>query len=269
MEKYRKGVFVIVYYLDNEVPYYLVLKRKLHWTGWEFPKGGIDKGEAITEAVCREIKEETGLKFSEMKKFNFLGKYDYQQKLKDREHLQGQTFEALYAVKAKSQNVVVDNFEHTEFKWLPYEKAVTLLTWENQKQAMKIVHEYLITKDEKYNGFRKSLTSSGKLLLAGKTESNNEHLVKKFVQPNELVFHTVARGSPFVVVKSNEKLTSQDIKETAIFCAKHSHDWRDNKKDVLVHYFLGKDIYKTPSMKTGTFGVKNAKEILVKQGWLE
>ncbi len=48
-------------------------------------------------------------------------------------------------------------------------------------------------------------------------------------------------------------------------CAKHSQDWRDNKKDVLVHYFLSNDVNKEKDMKTGTFGVKKFKEIKVKK----
>ncbi|MDB5238485.1 MAG: phosphohydrolase [Candidatus Kaiserbacteria bacterium] len=31
------------------------------WDGWDFPGGGIEIGESITEAFAREIKEETGL----------------------------------------------------------------------------------------------------------------------------------------------------------------------------------------------------------------
>lgn len=269
--KYRKGVFIVVYYLEKETPYYLILKRKLHWTGWEFPKGGIDEKEKIIDSVKREVQEETGLKFTEIKKFKFSGKYDYKEKLKDRKDFQGQTFESLYAVKAKSKNAVIDNFEHSEFKWLEFSDAVKLLTWPNQKTALKIVHSDLISNKKEFSGFRKEITSSGKLILAGKTQENNEKLIKTQVHKEEIVFHTVARGSPFVVLKNShkEKPTQQDIKETAIFCAKHSHDWRDNKKNVLVHYFKGKDIYKLPSMKTGTFGVKGSKEILVRKGELK
>ena len=36
-----------------------------------------------------------------------------------------------------------------------------------------------------------------------------------------------------------------------------------------MHYFLGKDIYKNKEMKTGTFGVKKFKEILVKKKEIE
>lgn len=272
-EKYRRGVFILVYLIDREnKPFYLLLKRKLHWTGWEFPKGGIGEKEKIIETVQRELFEETGLKPSAIKKFDFFGKYMYAKDYVDRKGFKGQTFEVLYAVRVKLNEmdfVKIDNHEHEGFKWINFTEAVKKLTWEDQKRALRIVHLDLISSN--ISGFRKELTSSGKLLLAGKTEANNEELIKKQVEKEELVFHTVARGSPFVVIKNSdkEKVSSQDILEAGIFCAKYSHDWRDNKKDVKIHYFNGKDIYKTSSMKTGTFGVKSSKEILIKKELLK
>ena len=66
-----------------------------------------------------------------------------------------------------------------------------------------------------------------------------------------------------------KQVTKEDIIETAIFCAKYSKDWKKNKKDVLMHSFLGKDIFKTKDMKIGTFGVKTFKEIKVKKQDIE
>lgn len=102
-------------------------------------------------------------------------------------------------------------------------------------------------------------THSGKLVYAGKNAKNNEELIAQ-VEPNEDVFHTAKPGSPFVNIKgrSNKK----DRKEAAIFCAKQSQDWRDNKQDVIVHYFKGKDIYKNKLMKLGTFGIRKKKKLI-------
>ncbi len=113
--------------------------------------------------------------------------------------------------------------------------------------------------------FREFETTSGKLVLGGKSAENNEQLIQQ-AEPTEIVLHTKAPGSPFVNIKDNgKKILKKDIKEAATFCAAHSQDWRDNKTDVTVHYFLGKDIYKRKLMKLGTFGVKNTKEIIIKK----
>ena len=110
--------------------------------------------------------------------------------------------------------------------------------------------------------FREFETKRETLILAGKSAESNEKLIEQ-IKPSEEVFHTVAPGSPFVNIKGKPK--KGDIKEAAIICAKYSQDWRDNKKNVRVHRFKGKDIYKNKLMKLGTFGVKNKKVIIVKK----
>ena len=69
MKKYRKGIFVVVYSKTKNKIEYLILKRKLHWKGWEFPKGGKRIYETLQMAVKREVKEETGLKPLKIKSF--------------------------------------------------------------------------------------------------------------------------------------------------------------------------------------------------------
>jgi predicted ribosome quality control (RQC) complex YloA/Tae2 family protein len=110
--------------------------------------------------------------------------------------------------------------------------------------------------------FREFETTAGKIVLAGRNAKNNEELVAQ-VEEDEDVFHTSTPGSPFVNIigKSNQ----QDRKEAAIFCASKSKAWRDYKKDIEVHWFKGKDIYKRKSMKPGTFGVKEFSIIKVKK----
>jgi predicted ribosome quality control (RQC) complex YloA/Tae2 family protein len=114
--------------------------------------------------------------------------------------------------------------------------------------------------------FRKILTKKGTLVLSGKNAENNEELIQQ-VQPEEYVFHTELPGSPFVNIKGKAKLG--DKKTAAIFCAKHSQIWRDNKTDIIIHIFKGKDIYKEKEMKTGTFGIKSFKKIKVKKEEIE
>ena len=101
--------------------------------------------------------------------------------------------------------------------------------------------------------FRKFETPSGAIVLAGKSAENNEELIKQIGQ-KEIVLHTAEPGSSFI-----------NIVWSGAVCAKYSQDWRDNKKDVIVHIFRGKDIYKDKKMKTGTFGVKRYEIMKVKK----
>jgi len=114
--------------------------------------------------------------------------------------------------------------------------------------------------------FREIISKKGTLILAGKNAENNEELIAQ-IEPNEEVFHTVNPGSPFVNIKGEPK--PGDIKEAAIICAKYSQDYRDNKSDVVVHIFKGKDVYKKKDMKKGTFGVKKLKIMKIKKELIE
>jgi len=119
--------------------------------------------------------------------------------------------------------------------------------------------------------FREFTTTSKKQVLAGKSAESNEELIKK-VQDDEIVLHTRKPSSPFVNIKQeSKKIIKADIKEAAIFCAAKSQAWKKPKKkqDVQVDYFLGKDIFKLPDMKLGTFGVRKHKTIKVKKEEIE
>ncbi len=140
MKKYRKGVFIVAYKIIKNKPKYLLLKRKLHWKGWEFPKGGKEPKESNLETIHRELKEETNLNPIKINKHNLKGKYKYTNKI-ERPYI-GQTF-TLYSVKVQNQKVIIDKREHSSYKWLDFKKAREFLTWDNQKKSLEIVNNSL------------------------------------------------------------------------------------------------------------------------------
>ena len=140
--KYRKSVFMVAYFFEQNKIKYLVLKRKLHWKGFEFPKGGIEKGESKIEAVKREIFEETGLNAKKIKNHHKQGKWDYKNSVKGRPGMKGQSWK-LFSVEVESKNVKIDPREHVSFEWLDYESALKKLTFENQRKCLQIVNDWL------------------------------------------------------------------------------------------------------------------------------
>lgn len=145
MGKWRKGIVIVTYSKTEDKIEYLILKRILHWKGWEVPKGGLDKKEDLTKAVKREIKEETGLKVLDIKRFPISGKYKYHKELADREGIVGQTYKLFSAEVKKGKINFKKNHdkEHSDYKWVDYETALKKLTWPNQRKCLRVVNSYL------------------------------------------------------------------------------------------------------------------------------
>jgi len=115
-----------------------------------------------------------------------------------------------------------------------------------------------------YSKYRWFFTSSGTLVVGGKSDEQNEQVIRE-ARAHEVILHTKSPGSPFCVIKEAVEETSEDIKEAAIFCACFSQAWKKGKnKEVEAHIFTKAQIEKKKSMKTGTFGIKgNVEKIKV------
>lgn len=58
MKRYRPNVAAILRRPDGKI---LLCQRADYPDSWQFPQGGIDRGEDPGEALAREVREETGL----------------------------------------------------------------------------------------------------------------------------------------------------------------------------------------------------------------
>jgi len=103
--------------------------------------------------------------------------------------------------------------------------------------------------------FRELTLTSGAHIVLGKDSKSNDELMKKFQGKENLVFHTIAPGSPFCI-SGAVKIDKKDIKEAAVICAAKSQDYRDNKKSVKLHLFKAKDAYKSKNLKQGTWSIR-------------
>lgn len=143
---YRKAVFIVTYKKEKNKILYFLLKRKLHWTGWEFPKGGIERKEDTKNAVARELKEETGQSPFKIKSYNVSGKYKYNKIYADRKGFFGQSFKLFSAEVKPKQKIILDKKEHSDYQWLDYDKAWSKLKWPNQRKSLMIVNKDLMKK---------------------------------------------------------------------------------------------------------------------------
>jgi 8-oxo-dGTP pyrophosphatase MutT (NUDIX family) len=142
-KKFRKGIFIVAYTLNKYgTPKYLILKRKLHWKGFEFPKGGKKSFETNQLAALREVKEETGLHVLRLKNHHLYGRYFYKKKMIDRVGFSGQSY-VLFSAELNPGKIKLDKREHSRYEWLYFVSAIKKLTHENQKECLRIVDKWI------------------------------------------------------------------------------------------------------------------------------
>ncbi|MCX6721494.1 MAG: NUDIX domain-containing protein, partial [Candidatus Staskawiczbacteria bacterium] len=139
----KKSAGAVVFYRSSEGKIeYLLLKHNARY--WNFPKGGIEKGEREIDAARRETIEETGLNnfkiipgFKTGEKYYYRGHKDHP-KIEERNKVITKEV-VFYLIEAKNKNVKISN-EHEDFAWLDYTQAVGLFTKNrNRKKGLAIL----------------------------------------------------------------------------------------------------------------------------------
>ncbi|MFN3528145.1 MAG: NFACT RNA binding domain-containing protein [Candidatus Altarchaeaceae archaeon] len=102
------------------------------------------------------------------------------------------------------------------------------------------------------------------LIVGGKDATSNEILIKKYTEKNDIVLHTDIYGSPFFVIKSeNREIPEKVIIEAAKICASYSRAWKENLSSVDVYYVKPEQVSKTPEsgeyLKKGSFVIRGEK----------
>jgi len=117
-------------------------------------------------------------------------------------------------------------------------------------------------KKEWFEKFRWSITSSGKVCIGGRDSSSNESIIKKYVEKNDLIFHTDMAGSPFFILKLNEddKIEEKDIFDVSSLTAIYSKAWKKGLSESDVFYVNKEQVTKEArageSLASGSFVIK-------------
>jgi len=117
-----------------------------------------------------------------------------------------------------------------------------------------------------YEKFRWFFTSDGFLVIGGKDAETNEEIIKKYVEPDDLVFHADIKGASFVVIKSEgKKITDVAKKEASEFAAAYSKAWVDGLGTVDVYCVKPEQVSKKPP--SGEYLSKGAFMIYGERDW--
>ncbi len=115
-----------------------------------------------------------------------------------------------------------------------------------------------------YEKFRWFRSSDGFLVIGGRDATTNEILIKKHMEPQDIVFHADIPGAPFVLIKTEGKSPPQQtIMESAQLAASYSRAWKEMLSAVDVYWFHPEQVSKSPPsgahLKKGAFIIRGSK----------
>ena len=134
-------------------------------------------------------------------------------------------------------------------------------------EVMKELVKRKVKRKEWYQKFRWFTSSDGFLVVAGKDSVSNEVLIKKHAEAEEPVFHAEIAGAPFVVVKTEGKVPSeQTLREASAFAAAFSRAWREGAGSADVYWVKPNQLSK--SGPSGEYVARGAFAVSGKRDWI-
>jgi predicted ribosome quality control (RQC) complex YloA/Tae2 family protein len=115
-----------------------------------------------------------------------------------------------------------------------------------------------------YEKFRWFRSSDGFLVIGGRDATSNEVLLKKHMEPRDVVFHADIAGAPFVLIKTEGKTPpEQTMMESAQFAASYSRAWKEMFGAIDVYWVSPRQVSKSPPsgqyLKKGAFMIHGSK----------
>ena len=141
------SINVFLYRMMNGEREYLLFKRiakpELALPAfWQGITGGMESGETLEETALREVYEESGILISDL----LSSEYSYEYPIKDEwraNYSKDASFIKEYVYSAQIEEEPVISNEHNEFGWFDLEKAIELLSFGNNKEALSKVEASL------------------------------------------------------------------------------------------------------------------------------
>jgi len=133
--RFEKSCGVVVFYKNENKPLFLLVQSQLY-QHWGFAKGHVEENESEIETALREVYEETGLKPTIIEGFKKTINY---------QTLANTYKEVVYFLGEVSDlKVSVQKEEINGYKWLSYDEAINLLTYENDKNVLNSANDFII-----------------------------------------------------------------------------------------------------------------------------
>ncbi|UCD03800.1 MAG: NFACT family protein [Candidatus Woesearchaeota archaeon] len=129
-------------------------------------------------------------------------------------------------------------------------RKIESLKSKESKIEKEIEQEIPVLKEEKskekwFEKFHWFYTSNNKLAIGGRDATQNDILLKKYIEPRDFIFHTEMAGSPFFVLKSGADADERELEEVAIATVSYSRAWREGLSSTDAYYIRPEQVSKT------------------------
>jgi putative (di)nucleoside polyphosphate hydrolase len=136
VERLSVGAFV-----KNRQEKYLLVSKigKANEKYWDIPKGGVEKGESLVEALKRELQEELGTdKFRNIRKLNINFSFNYPIEIKKRVGFDSQKVELFFVeFYGEDKDIKVDKKEIDNFVFVDEKEFLQKVSYETTKEAFR------------------------------------------------------------------------------------------------------------------------------------
>ena len=176
----------------------------------------------------------------------------------------GENANKIYSKGKKAEQKIEGTLEaikNTKDKITKLEKSIDSM----EEQVQTLIKKRKRLWYEKFHWF---ISSDDYLIIGGRDASSNESIFKKYIDPDDLVFHTNYPGSPLAVLKNpnTKKVPETTLKETADFVASYSSAWKEDWGFIDVFYVNPNQVSKTPPsgeyLPKGSFMISGKKNIV-------
>jgi dATP pyrophosphohydrolase len=141
MSRINFRIVEVVVFRIEKTPEFLILRRsdkdKIYPGLWQIVSGGIKRGEKAYEAAMREVQEETGIKPKRLYNTPLTNTFYFSSN-------DSVNVSPVFAAEVEGGTEVKISSEHRDFRWLRKDEAISLLVWPGQKEAIKIVNDYIL-----------------------------------------------------------------------------------------------------------------------------
>lgn len=109
-----------------------------------------------------------------------------------------------------------------------------------------------------FERFRWTITSSGLLAIGGRDASQNESLVRRYLEDNDVFLHADIQGASAVVLKTRGlEPKVEDVEDAAVIAACYSKAWKIGLGSIDVYWVRGDQVSKSAPpgeyLRTGSF----------------